>query len=49
MAYSIPEKLRKFFARQVNGNVIFTASVSTTLAVVLQKQAVYNASKAAVV
>ncbi|KAL5334271.1 hypothetical protein BJX70DRAFT_405533 [Aspergillus crustosus] len=39
----------KIFKEQGKGNVIFTASVSATLVNVPQKQAAYNASKAAVV
>ncbi|KAL2833942.1 hypothetical protein BJY01DRAFT_239345 [Aspergillus pseudoustus] len=39
----------KIFKEQGKGNVIFTASVSATLVNVPQRQAAYNASKAAVV
>lgn len=39
----------KIFKQQGHGNLIFTASVSATLVNLPQKQAAYNASKAAVV
>lgn len=39
----------RFFRRQGKGNLIVTASVSATLVNVPQRQAAYNASKAAVV
>ncbi|KAL2798649.1 hypothetical protein BJX66DRAFT_36188 [Aspergillus keveii] len=48
-AFYSAQAAAKIFKEQGKGNVIFTASVSATLVNVPQKQAAYNASKAAVV
>ncbi|KAL4919029.1 hypothetical protein BDW62DRAFT_179780 [Aspergillus aurantiobrunneus] len=48
-AFYSAQAAAKIFKEQGRGNVIFTASVSATLVNVPQKQAAYNASKAAVV
>ncbi|KAL6229639.1 hypothetical protein BDW75DRAFT_249449 [Aspergillus navahoensis] len=48
-AFYSAQAAAKVFKEQGRGNVIFTASVSATLVNVPQKQAAYNASKAAVV
>ncbi|KAL3465247.1 hypothetical protein BJX64DRAFT_297618 [Aspergillus heterothallicus] len=48
-AFYSAQAAAKIFKDQGRGNVIFTASVSATLVNVPQKQAAYNASKAAVV
>ncbi|KAL4786509.1 hypothetical protein BJX76DRAFT_103055 [Aspergillus varians] len=48
-AFYSAQAAAKIFKQQGRGNVIFTASVSATLVNVPQKQAAYNASKAAVV
>ncbi|KAL2829411.1 hypothetical protein BDW59DRAFT_35702 [Aspergillus cavernicola] len=48
-AFYSAQAAAKIFKAQGRGNVIFTASVSATLVNVPQKQAAYNASKAAVV
>lgn len=48
-AFYTAQAAARIFKEQGYGNVIFTASVSATLVNVPQKQAAYNASKAAVV
>ncbi|KAE8148895.1 hypothetical protein BDV25DRAFT_157299 [Aspergillus avenaceus] len=48
-AFFTAQAAARIFKKQGYGNVIFTASVSATLVNVPQKQAAYNASKAAVV
>ncbi|KAF7590202.1 hypothetical protein BBP40_003177 [Aspergillus hancockii] len=48
-AFYTAQAAARIFKKQGYGNVIFTASVSATLVNVPQKQAAYNASKAAVV
>ncbi|KAL2836798.1 hypothetical protein BJX68DRAFT_259800 [Aspergillus pseudodeflectus] len=48
-AFYSAQAAAKIFKEQGKGNIIFTASVSATLVNVPQKQAAYNASKAAVV
>ncbi|KAL4865329.1 hypothetical protein BDV12DRAFT_174844 [Aspergillus spectabilis] len=48
-AFYSAQSAAKIFKEQGKGNIIFTASVSATLVNVPQKQAAYNASKAAVV
>ncbi|KAL3454277.1 hypothetical protein BJX65DRAFT_263094 [Aspergillus insuetus] len=48
-AFYSAQAAAKIFKEQGKGNAIFTASVSATLVNVPQKQAAYNASKAAVV
>lgn len=48
-AFYTAQAAARVFKKQGRGNVIFTSSVSATLVNVPQKQAAYNASKAAVV
>ncbi|KAF9886905.1 hypothetical protein FE257_011028 [Aspergillus nanangensis] len=48
-AFYTAQAAAQIFKAQGHGNVIFTASVSATLVNIPQKQAAYNASKAAVV
>ncbi len=48
-AFYTAQAAGRIFEKQGHGNVIFTASVSAILVNVPQKQAAYNASKAAVV
>ncbi|KAB8234308.1 SDR family oxidoreductase [Aspergillus alliaceus] len=48
-AFYTAQAAARIFKEQGHGNVIFTASVSASLVNVPQKQAAYNASKAAVV
>lgn len=47
-AFFTAQAAGKIFRRQGSGNVIFTSSVSSKLVNIPQKQAPYNASKAAV-
>ncbi|RDW69813.1 oxidoreductase-2 [Coleophoma cylindrospora] len=48
-AFYTAQGAARIFKKQGRGNIIFTASVSATLVNVPQKQAAYNASKAALV